>query len=83
MRKLKSIDQAIAAVESIISKNRHSLTEDEVRCLFEVTTILKEYKDESNGGRYLNPQLAQKAIEILLRFLLDVDTLDRLKDLVS
>lgn len=83
MRKQASIDQAITAIESIISKNRHSLTEDEIRCLFEVATLLKEYKNESKRGEYLNPQIVQKAFEILLRFLLDVDTLDKLKDLFS
>ena len=83
MRKLISVDQSIEVIESIISKNRHSLTEEEIRCLFEVITLLKEYKNESNVGHYLNEQIIQKAFEVLLRFLLDGDVIDKLKNLIS
>ncbi|MFN0213162.1 MAG: hypothetical protein ACKVT2_02815 [Saprospiraceae bacterium] len=83
MRTLLSIDEAISVLESIISKNRHSLTEEELRCLFEVIALLKEYKDEGNLSQYLNPQIIQKAVEVLLRFLLEDDIFNKLKDFFS
>ena len=83
MRKFNSIDKAISVLESIISKNRHSLTEEELRCLLEVINLLKEYKNEKSQKHYLSPQIMQKAFEVLLRFLLEDDILNKLKDLFS
>ena len=83
MRKLLSIDEAILVLESIISKNRHSLTEEELECLFEIITLLKEYRDEGSLSQYLNSQIIQKAFEVLLRFLLEDDNFNKLKDFFS
>lgn len=83
MRKLISVDEAILVIESIISKNRHSLTDEELGRLFEIITLLKEYKERGKPSQYLNPIVIQKAFEILLRFLLDDDFFDKLKDLFS
>lgn len=71
MSTLTRIDQSIEVMESIISKNRHSLTEEEFRCLFESIALLKEYKNKQKVSSYLNPQIVQRVVEILLRFLLD------------
>jgi|GEM_PF-2301502 len=83
MSKLISVDKAISAIDSIISKNRHSFTDKELRDLFEVVTLLKEYKDKSSFGSYLNPIIIQKATEVLLRFMLEADFFDKLNDLFS
>lgn len=81
--KFLSIDEAVNAIESVILKNRHSLTEDEVKCLIEGINLLKEYKDQSKPNHFLNPQIVQKTIEVLLKFLLEDDVLNKLEDLFS
>lgn len=83
MGKFLSVDETISVLESIISKNRHSLTEEELGCLFEVIDLLKEYKDERNLSQYLNPQIIQRAVEVLVRFLLEDDIFNKLRDLFS
>lgn len=77
------IDLMVQTIMSVILKNRHSLTEEEVSDLNEIVFLLEEYRERVETTGHLSLQMLEKVFEILIRSLLEETLLNKIKDLLS
>ena len=76
----QTIDRLMLGIQSIVSENRSSLSEEEIALLKECITFLDTVKNVDDPKSPAAIGIVSSVIEILLRVLLS-DDFDKLKDL--
>ena len=77
----QTIDRLAAGIQSIISENRSSFSDQNVELLKECVVFLETVTDAADPKNPLNNIIIARVIEILLRVLLNED-FHKLKDLL-
>ena len=77
----QTIDRLTAGIQSIISENRSSFSDQNVELLKECIAFLEAVRDAADPKNPLNNVIIARVIEILLRVLLS-DDFHKLKDLL-
>ena len=76
----QTVDRLMLGIESIISENRSSLSEEEITLLKECITLLETLKIANGLKRPESINIVSSVINILLRVLLSED-IHKVKDL--